>query len=51
MIVNKEKRTCQIMNFAVSVDHRLKLKESEMRYSYLDFAWTKKRKKKFGTWG
>ena len=32
----KKKRTCQIVNFAVSVDHRVKLKESEKKDKYLD---------------
>ena len=31
-------RTCTIVNFAVPVDHRVKLKESEKNYKYLDFA-------------
>ena len=28
VIVNKKKRTCQIMNFTVLVDHRVKIKEN-----------------------
>ena len=27
------------MDFAVSVDHRIKLKESEKKYKYLDLVW------------
>ena len=39
MIVNKKKnRTCQITDFAVSADHRVKLKENENRNKYLDLA-------------
>ena len=38
VIVNNKKRTCQIVNFAVSADHRVKLKESEKRDKYLDLA-------------
>ena len=33
----KEKRTCQTVDFAVLPDHRLKLKESKKRDSYLDY--------------
>ena len=38
MIVKKKKRTCQIVNFAIPTDHRVKLKESEKRDKYLDLA-------------
>ena len=43
MIVNKKekkekKRTCQIVDFSISADHRVKLKESEKRDEYLDLA-------------
>ena len=31
----KEKGTCRILDFAVPIDHRLKLKESEKKYNYL----------------
>ena len=34
----QKKRTCKIVDFAVSADHRLKLKESEKMDKYLDFA-------------
>ena len=34
----KKKRTCKIVDFAVPVDHRIKLKECEKRDKYLDFA-------------
>ena len=35
---NKKKRTCQIVDFAVPADHRVKLKESEKNDKYLDLA-------------
>ena len=41
MMIHKEKkkkRTCRIVNFAVPADHRIKLKESEMKNKYLDLA-------------
>ena len=38
VIVNKKWKTCQIEDFAVPVDHRLKIKESEKRDKYLDLA-------------
>ena len=38
IIINKKKRTCKIVNFAVSADHRIKLKECEKKYKYLDLA-------------
>ena len=34
----KKKRTCKIVDFAVPTDHRIKLKESEKKYKYLDLA-------------
>ena len=37
MIINKKKRTCKIVDFAVAADHRIKLKESEKKDKYLDF--------------
>ena len=33
-----KKRTCKIMDFAVTADHRVKLKENEKKDKYLDFA-------------
>ena len=33
-----KKRTCKIVDFAVSVDHRMKLKECEKKDKYLDLA-------------
>ena len=38
IIINKKKRTCKIVDFAVPADHRIKLKESEKKDKYLDFA-------------
>ena len=37
-IINKKKRTCQIGDFAVPADHRVKLKEKEKRNEYQDLA-------------
>ena len=34
----KEKKTCKIVDFAVSADHRIKLKECEKRDKYIDLA-------------
>ena len=34
----KEKKICKIVDFAVSADHRIKLKEREKRDKYLDLA-------------
>ena len=34
----KKKRICKIVDFAVSADHRIKLKECEKRNKYLDLA-------------
>ncbi len=38
IIINKKKRTCKIVDFAVPADHRIKLKECEKRNKYLDLA-------------
>ena len=38
IIINKKKRTCKIVNFAVPADHRIKLKECEKKDKYLDLA-------------
>ena len=38
IIINKRKRTCKIVDFAVPVDHRIKLKECEKNDKYLDLA-------------
>ena len=38
IIINKEKKTCKVVNFAVPADHRVKLKESEKKDKYIDLA-------------
>ena len=38
VIVNKKKRTCWTVDFAISDDHRAKLKESKKRDKFLDLA-------------
>ena len=38
IIINKKKRICKIVDFAVPADHRIKLKERENKDKYLDFA-------------
>ena len=38
MIVIKKKRTCQIVEFAILIDYRVKIKESKKRDEYLDLA-------------
>ena len=34
----KRERTCQIVDFAVPADHRVKIEKSEKKYKFLDFA-------------
>ena len=34
----KKRRTCEIVNFAVPADHRIKLKDSKMKDKYHDLA-------------
>ena len=36
IIINKKKRTCKIIEFAVPADDRIKLKECEKKDKYLD---------------
>ena len=38
IIINKKKRTCKIVDFAVPADYRKKLKECEKKDKYLDLA-------------
>ena len=38
IVINKKKRTCKIVDFAVPADHRIKLKESEKKGKYLNLA-------------
>ena len=40
-------RTCKIVDFAVTADHRIKLKENEKKDKYLHLA---KELKNYGTW-
>ena len=37
VMVKKKTRTCRIVEFAVSANHRVKLKETEKKDKYLDF--------------
>ena len=46
IIINKKKRICQIVDFAVPPDQRIKLKKREKKDKYLDFA---KELKNYGT--
>ena len=38
IIINKKKRICKIVDFAVPTDHRINLKDSEKKDKYLDLA-------------
>ena len=38
IIINKKKKICEIVDFAVPADHRIKLKECEKRNKYLNLA-------------
>ena len=38
IIINKKKRTCKIVDFAVLPGHRIKLKEREKKDKYLELA-------------
>ena len=38
IIINKKKRTCRIVDFAVPADYRIKLKENEKKDKYQDLA-------------
>ena len=38
IIINKRKRICKIVDFAVTADHRINLKEGEKRDKYLNLA-------------
>ena len=38
IIINKKKRICRIVDFAVQADHRIKLKECEKKDKYLSLA-------------
>ena len=43
----KKENTCCLVNFAVSVDHKVKIKENKNRHKYLDLA---RELKSYGTW-
>ena len=38
IIINKRKRICKIVDFAVPADHRVNMKESKKKDKYVDFA-------------
>ena len=38
ILINKKKRSCKIVDFAVLADHKIKLKECEKKDKYLDLA-------------
>ena len=38
IMINKKKRTCKIVDFAVSADHRIKLQVCEKKNKYFDLA-------------
>ena len=38
IIINKKKRICKIVDFAVPADHRINLKKSEKKDKYFDLA-------------
>ena len=38
IIINKKKRNCKIVDFAVPADHKIKLKEREKKDKYLNLA-------------
>ena len=43
IIINKKERICKIVDFVVPADYRIKLKESEKKDKFLDFAWELKK--------
>ena len=43
IIINKKKRTCKVVDFAVPADHRIKQKECEKKDKYLDLARERKK--------
>ena len=45
IIMNKKKRSCKIVDFAVPTDHGIKLKASEKKDNYLGLARELKKKK------
>ena len=43
LIINKKKRTCKIVDFAVPADHKVKFRENEKKDKYLDLVWERKK--------
>ena len=43
IIINRKKRICKIVLFAVPAEHRIKLKECEKKGKYLEIAWELKK--------
>ena len=48
VLINKKKIICHLVDFAVPVDHRGKMKESKKKDKYLELA---KEQKNCGIWG
>ena len=44
IIINKKRRTCRIVDFTITANHRVKLKEREKSDKYHDFARELKKK-------
>ena len=44
IVINKKKRTCKIVDFAVPADHRIKLKECEKKDKHLNLSRELKKK-------
>ena len=36
IIINKKKKICKVVDFAVTADHRINMKEREKKYKYLN---------------
>ena len=49
LVIVKKKKTCRIVDSAVSADHKVKIKENEKRDKYVDLAREVKTKN-YGTW-
>ena len=45
--INKKLKTCRLVDFAYSADHRVKIKENEKRDKYLDLDRERKEKKQW----
>ena len=44
VVINKRKRTCCLVDFAIPADHYVKIKENEKKDKYLDLARKLKKK-------